>query len=224
MLRFWTMIAHYHGNIWNASEPARSLGVSQPTVRRYLDSLTDMFLVRQLAPWYQNLKKRQVKSPKIYVRDSGLLHQLLGIGTEKDLLAHPKCGASWEGYVLEEVLRLLEPEGAYFWATHTGAELDLLVFKNGRRIGIEVKRQDAPRITPSMRIALADLDLERLTVLYPGGQSYELGDDIRVVPVAVLGEADPSVILPGKKKRTRRSRAQPENSSERVSAGAGVVS
>lgn len=207
MLRFWTMIAHYHGNVWNAAEPSRSLGISQPTVRRYLDTLTDMFVVRQLAPWFQNLKKRQVKSPKIYVRDSGLLHQLLGIGSERDLLAHPKCGASWEGYVIEELLRLLAPDEAYFWATHTGAELDLLVFKDGRRIGIEVKRQDAPRITPSMRAALADLELERLAVVYPGSERYRLAENIDVIPLSDLETADPSVFLPGKKRRPGRSRS-----------------
>jgi predicted AAA+ superfamily ATPase len=207
MLRFWTMIAHYHGNIWNAAEPARSLAISQPTVRRYLDWLTDVFVVRQLSPWYQNLKKRQVKSPKVYVRDSGLLHQLLGIRTERDLLAHPKSGASWEGYVIEEVLKLLEPDEAYFWATHTGAELDLLLFKDGRRIGLEVKRQDAPGVTPSMRIALGDLEIERLFVLYPGERRYDLASDIHVVPAGALGEADPSVFLPRRKGRSRRGRS-----------------
>lgn len=196
MLRFWTMLAHYHGNVWNAAEPARSLGVSQPTVRHYLDLLTDLFIARQLAPWHANLKKRQVRSPKVYVRDSGLLHQLLGIRTEGDLLSHPKHGASWEGYAIEEMIKLTEPDEAYFWATHTGAELDLLIFKHGRRYGVEAKREDGPRITPSMRIALADLRLEHLTVLYPGNRRYALDERITVVPLADLAAGDPYAILP----------------------------
>ena len=117
LLRFWTMLAHYHGQVWNAADPARSLGVSEPTVRRYLDLLTGLFMVRQLQPWHQNLGKRQVRAPKIYLRDTGLLHQLLGVRSEKDLLAHPKCGASWEGYAIEETLKLIQPDEAYFWAT-----------------------------------------------------------------------------------------------------------
>ena len=205
MLRFWTMLAHYHGGIWNAAEPARSLGLSQPTVRRYLDLLTDLFIVRQLAPWHENLKKRQVKSPKIYVRDSGLLHRLLGIATEKDLLSHPKSGSSWEGYAIEEVLRVVRPDDAYFWATHTGAELDLLLMWQGRRIGVEVKRQDAPQLTPSMRIAVSDLALDQLTVLYPGNRVYELADRVRVAPFDSLVEEGPSILLPRRGERRRRT-------------------
>lgn len=184
--RFWTMVAHYHGNIWNAAEPARSLGVSEPTVRRYLDLLTGVFMVRQLPPWHENLGKRQVKAPKIYVRDSGLLHALLGIRTERELLHHPKCGASWEGYAVEEVCKLLQPDEAYFWATHQGAELDLLLLKDGRRLGVEIKRTDAPSLTPSMRIALADLRLEHLVVLYPGTRRYSLAAQVTVVPLSDL--------------------------------------
>jgi len=206
MLRFWTMLAHYHGNVWNAAEPARSLGVSQPTVRHYLDLLTDLFIIRQLAPWHENLQKRQVRSPKVYVRDSGLLHQLLGIRTEQDLLAHPKSGASWEGYAIEEALKLTEPSEAYFWATHTGAELDLLIFKKGRRYGIEAKRQDAPRITPSMRAALTDLRLDHLTVLYPGTRRYSLHYHITVVPLSELASGDPGSVLPPRTRRGRGSR------------------
>lgn len=202
MWRFWTMLAHYHGNLWNAAEPARSLGVSQPTTRHYLDILTDLFVARQLAPWHANLKKRQVRSPKIYVRDSGLLHQLLGIRTERELLSHPKHGASWEGYAIEETIKLTEPEELYFWATHTGAELDLLLFKGGRRYGVEVKRQDAPRMTPSMRSAMTDLRLEHLTVLYPGDRRYALDKRVTVVPLANLASGDPESVLP----RSRRSR------------------
>jgi len=186
MLRFWTMVAHYHGNIWSAAEPARSLGISEPTVRRYLDALTGLFMVRQLQPWHENLGKRQVKSPKIYVRDSGLLHQLLGIRTDKELLSHPKCGASWEGYAVEEALKHFQPDEAYFWATHQGAELDLLLFKDGRRLGVEIKRMDAPTLTPSMRIALENLRLDRLVILYPGSTRYVLAKRVEVLPLATL--------------------------------------
>ena len=186
MLRFWTMVAHYHGNIWSAAEPARSLGISEPTVRRYLDALTGLFMVRQLQPWHENLGKRQVKSPKIYVRDSGLLHQLLGIRTDKELLSHPKCGASWEGYAVEEALKHFQPDEAYFWATHQGAELDLLLFKDGRRLGVEIKRMDAPTLTPSMRIALENLRLDRLVILYPGSTRYALAKRVEVLPLATL--------------------------------------
>ena len=184
MMRFLTMLAHYHGQIWNAAEPARSLGISETAVRRYLDLLTGAYLVRQLAPWHENLGKRQVKSPKLYWRDSGLLHQLLGIGERSDLLAHPKCGASWEGFVLESLLRALAPDEAYFWATHTGAELDALFIREGFRLGIEIKRADAPRLTPSMRHALADLKLDLLWVVYPGDQAYALHELVRALPLA----------------------------------------
>jgi predicted AAA+ superfamily ATPase len=190
MQRFWTMLAHYHGQIWNAAELARSLGVSQPTVRRYLDVLSGVFMIRQLQPWYANLKKRQVKSPKIYFRDSGLLHYLLGIYTERDLLTHPKLGASWEGYALEETLKTLKPDEAYFWATHSGAELDLLLLKNGRKTGVEIKWMDAPRLTASMRIALDDLQLDHLAVIYPGEQSYPLSERVTVVPLFKSAEIE----------------------------------
>ena len=186
LLRFWTMLAHYHGQIWNAADPARSLGVNESTVRRYLDLLEGVFMVRQLPAWHENLKKRQVKSPKIYFRDSGLLHQLLGIRTPADLLTHPKCGASWEGYVIEEVLTHVQPDETYFWATHAGAEIDLLLFKNGRRIGVAVKRADAPRLTPSMRTALADLHLDRLQVVYPGEMRYQLAEKVEVLPISQM--------------------------------------
>jgi hypothetical protein len=181
LLRFWTMLAHYHGQVWNAAELARSLGVNESTVRRYLDLLEGVFMVRQLQPWHENLKKRQVKSPKVYFRDSGLLHQLLGIRNLRDLLSHPKSGASWEGYVIEEVIKRLQPDDTFFWATHGGAELDLLLFMDGRRLGIEVKRVDAPRLTPSMRVALEDLALDRLVVLYPRGHRYPLAERVEAV-------------------------------------------
>ena len=204
LLRFWTMLAHYHGGIWNAAEAARSLGVSEPTARRYLDLLTGLFLVRQLPPWHENLKKRQVKAPKVYVRDSGLLHALLGLGTEREILSHPKAGASWEGYAMEEVLQSVRPEAAHFWATHTGAELDLLLIVRGRRIGIEVKFQDAPRLTPSMRIALADLGLAHLVVIYPGDTRYPMSDRVTAVPLAELASAGAAAVMaPGTSGRRR---------------------
>ena len=164
LLRFWTMVAHYHGQTWNATEPARALGVSPTTTRRYLDLLTDALMVRQLQPWHANLGKRQVKSPKVYVRDSGLLHQLLGLETEKALLSHPKIGASWEGFVIEQVLAIEPHDEAFFWATHQGAEIDLILRRGDRLFGVECKRADAPRLTPSIRIALDDLGLERVAV------------------------------------------------------------
>ena len=186
LLRFWTMLAHYHGQVWNAAEPSRSLGIGETSVRRYLDLLEAVYMVRQLQPWHQNLKKRQVKSPKVYIRDSGLLHQLLGIRTLPELFSHPKCGASWEGYVIEELINSVQPDEVYFWATHAGAELDLLLFKDGRRFGVEIKRADAPRLTPSMRIALEDLLLDRLLVIYPGERRYSLSEQVEVVPFMEL--------------------------------------
>jgi predicted AAA+ superfamily ATPase len=182
--RFWNMIAHYHGQIWNAAELARALAINESTVRRYLDLMTGVFMARQLPPWFENLGKRQVKAPKVYVRDTGLLHTLLGITSQRDLELHPKVGASWEGYAVEEVLKALRPDEAYFWATHTGAEIDLVLFKNGRRIGVECKRADAPTLTPSMRIALADLRLDELHVVYPGTKRYTLAKKIEVRPLA----------------------------------------
>lgn len=189
LFRFWSMLAHYHGQVWNAAEPAKSLGVSQPTVRRYLDLLTGFFMVRQLAPWHANLKKRQVKSPKIYFRDSGLLHQILGIRSEKDLLGSPKCGASWEGYVIEEVIQACQPDESYFWGTHNGAEIDLIMVKDGRLIGMECKRVDAPKLTPSMQIAMSDLKLDRIAVIYPGLKRYPLTDKIEAVPLQELSRS-----------------------------------
>ena len=184
LLRFLAMLAHYHGQIWNAAEPARSLGISEITVRRYLDLLTGAYLVRQLPPWFANIGKRQVRSPKIYWRDCGLLHQLLGIADEQALLSHPRCGASWEGFALEHMLQRLQPDEAYFWATHTGAELDALLIKDGRRLGLEIKRADAPRLTSSMRHALDDLELDALWVIYPGSLRYRLHERIEVLPFA----------------------------------------
>jgi predicted AAA+ superfamily ATPase len=187
--RFWNMLAHYHGQIWNAAELARAMAVNESTVRRYLDLLTGVFMVRQLPPWFENLGKRQVKAPKVYLRDSGLLHALLGITNQRDLEHHPKVGASWEGYAVEEVLKALQPEEAYYWATYSGAEIDLVLFKRGRRIGVECKRADAPTITPSMRIALDNLKLDELMVVYPGEKRYRLGKGVEVVPLAEMVNA-----------------------------------
>lgn len=184
--RFWSMLAHYHGQIWNAAELARAMAVNESTVRRYLDLLTGVLMVRQLPPWFENLGKRQVKAPKIYLRDSGLLHALLGVTNQRDLEHHPKVGASWEGYAVEEVLKALQPDEAYYWATYSGAEIDLVLFKRGRRIGVECKRADAPTLTPSMRIAMADLKLDELLVVYPGDKRYSLAAKIGAVPLAHL--------------------------------------
>jgi predicted AAA+ superfamily ATPase len=190
LLRFWRMLAHYHGQVWNAAEPARALGISQPTARRYLDVLEEIFMVRVLPPWHENLSKRQVKAPKIYFRDSGLLHYLLGIRSELDLQTHPKLGASWEGYAIEEVLKVVNADEVYFWGTHSGAELDLLIFKDGQRLGVECKHSDAPRLTPSMRAALADLRLDRLLVFYPGDRPYPLAERVHVLPLSRLADPD----------------------------------
>ena len=190
MGRFWAMLAHYHAQTWNAAEPARALGASPGVVRRYLDVLTDALMVRQLQPWFANLKKRQVKAPKIYVRDSGLLHRLLGIDTEKALLTHPRIGASWEGFVIEQVLATEPHDEAFFWATHQGAEIDLILRRCGDLYGVECKLADAPRITPSIRIALSDLGLTRVAVLYPGAQRFPLSERVEVVPLSALSRGE----------------------------------
>lgn len=184
--RFWSMLAHCHGQIWNAAEPARSLGVSEATVRRHLDWLAQAYLVRQLQPWHANLGKRQVKAPKVYLRDTGLLHELLGVADAAALARHPKSGASWEGFALDQVLRVARPDEAYFWATHAGAELDLLMIKDGRRVGVEFKLADAPRLTASAHIALRDLELDRLYLVHPAGRRYELTERIEAVPLSAL--------------------------------------
>ncbi|MBI4353435.1 MAG: ATP-binding protein [Candidatus Omnitrophica bacterium] len=184
--RFWTMLAHSHGQTWNAAPFAASLGISQPTVRRYLDILTGLFVVRQIQPWYANIKKRQVKAPKVYIRDTGVLHSLMGLKTEFEILRHPGCGASWEGFVIEEVIHAVKPDDVYYWATHQGAEIDLVFFKGGRMYGIEIKRAGAPILTSSMRIALEDLKLERMAVIYPGERRYELHKKISVVPFETI--------------------------------------
>jgi len=190
LMRFWTMIAHYHGQTWNAAEASRSFGVSDMTVRRYLDILESVFMIRVLQPWYANIHKRQVKSPKIYFRDSGLLHSLLGIYSELDLYTHPKIGASWEGYAIEEIIKAMRPDETYFWGTHNGAELDLLLLKDGKRIGVECKRKDAPHLTNSMKIAMEDLQLDKLMVFYPGEKTYPLAERIDVIPLIRLADTE----------------------------------
>jgi hypothetical protein len=186
--RFWMMLAHYHGQTFNSSELGRSLDISDTTARRYLDLLTGTFMVRQLQPWTENLGKRQVKTPKIYFRDSGIFHILLGLEKGRDIETHPKLGASWEGFALESVIRSLDipSEEAYFWGTHNQAELDLLVFKGGRRFGFEFKYTDAPRTTKSMAAALEDLSLERLYVVFPGDQRFPLGATIEAVGLGAI--------------------------------------
>jgi predicted AAA+ superfamily ATPase len=183
MGRFWTMLAHYHGQIWNGSEIAASLGVAPNTARAWLDALEQTFMVRRLLPWHANLGKRLVKSPKLYFRDTGLLHALLGIHDTLQLLTHPKLGASWEGFVIEQTLGAESPEEAWFYGVHGGSELDLLMIKNGRRIGVEAKRTDAPTLTRSMQTAKTDLKLDELRVIYPGPRTYTLADDIIAQPL-----------------------------------------
>ncbi len=184
--RFWTMIAHFHGQVWNAATFARSLGVSAPTARRYLDILSGAFMVRQIQPWHANIKKRQVKSPRIYLRDSGLLHTLLSLQTMPDVLSHPKVGASWEGFVIEEILASVQSRDFYFWSTYSGAELDGLLFRRGRAVGFEIKRTDAPTRTKSMVSAIQELDLEHLYVVYPGKQTYRVDDRITALSIRDL--------------------------------------
>ena len=183
LVRFWAMLAHYHGQIWNAAELARSLAVGETSVRRYLDLLADLLMVRQLPAWHANLKKRQVRAPKIYFRDTGLLHCQLGIRSSYELSTHPRLGASWEGRAIEETIRATKPDEAFFWATHQGAEIDLLLAKRGRLYGVECKYTDMPRVTPSMLAALGELGLERVAVLYPGNRRAPLHDKIEAVPL-----------------------------------------
>ena len=180
--RLLAMLAHYHGQIVNVAELANALQIGQGTVRRYLDLLEQLFLIRQLRPWHENLRKRQVKRPKLYFRDAGLYHHLLGIATMDELHRHPKIGASWEGFIIEKIAFEAEPDQLHFWATHNGAELDLLMIVRGRRIGVEIKRVDAPRRTTSMTIACRDLSLDALDVVYPGPKRYAISDRITAVP------------------------------------------
>jgi predicted AAA+ superfamily ATPase len=184
--RFWTMVSHYHAQIWNGSEIAASLGIAPNTARHYLDALEETFMIRRLQPWHENLGKRLVKTPKIYFRDSGLFHAMQGIADPANLQLHPKLGASWEGFALEETLHVLNPLHAYFYAVHSGAELDLFLLHRGKRLGIEFKRQDAPKMTRSMRVAMEDLKLDELWVVYPGVREYKLEDRIKVCPLSMI--------------------------------------
>lgn len=196
MRRFWTMLAHYHGQTWNASELGRSLGLSDKTMRHYLDLLSGAFMIRQLQPWFENLSKRQVKAPKIYLQDSGLLHALLDMPDMKSLLGRPKCGASWEGFALEQTLRLVRPSQAYFWATYSGPKLDLLFFHRGKRYGVEFKFSEAPTAMRSMRAALTDLNLAHLWIVYPGRDSYPVETNITVLPLTEVQDIRKAIISP----------------------------
>ena len=188
MRRFWTMLAHWHGQTWNASELGRAMSLSDKTVRRYLDLLTGTYMVRQLQPWFENVAKRQVKAHKVYLRDSGLLHTLLDVHSDAALLSHPRVGASWEGFVIEQILRSLQPSSAWFWAAHGAGELDLLIFENGRRIGFEVKFSEAPNVTRAMHNVLRLLDLDHLFVVCPTRDAYPVDARITVLPVSDLPE------------------------------------
>ncbi len=186
--RFWTMLAHYHGQIWNAAQFANSFGVTNKTVSHYLELLSSAFVVRRLQPWHANIKKRQVKAPKIYISDSGLLHTLLRLTTLADVQSHPKLGASWEGFVMGQIIQhtAVAPHESFFWATHGGAELDLLLVRGKRRWGFEIKRTSSPTITPSMRSALADLKLQRLHVVHAGQHTFHLAKNIKAVAISEL--------------------------------------
>jgi uncharacterized protein len=186
--RFWMMLAHYHGQQFNASELGKSMGVADTTVSRYLDILTGTFMVRRLSPWFENIKKRQIKAPKIYLRDSGILHRLIGIPNMEQMVTHPKLGASWEGFALEHVIRAsgVSEEEVYYWGVHNQAELDLLLFREGKRLGFEIKYTDTPRVTSSQRSALEHLGLDLLTIVCPGNADYRLDDKIRVLGLSRL--------------------------------------
>jgi len=190
LLRFWTMLAHYHAQTWNGAELARSIGTGEGPVRHYLDLLESLFLIRVLQPWHANLAKRQVKSPKVLIRDTGLLHALLGLRSRLDLLSHPKFGASWEGFAIEQVLEAVRPDEAFFWATHNGAEMDLVLKHRGRLFGVECKRTDTPRLTPSIRHALDDLALERVWIVYPGDRRLNLHERVEALPLTGLAAPD----------------------------------
>lgn len=186
--RFWTMLANYHGQIWNASEFGRSFGVADTTIRNYLDLMTSAMVIRQLSPWHENISKRQVKAPKIYIGDSGVLNTLLGLRTLRDLEGHPKVGASWEGFVIEQIIYRLaaRADECFFWATHGGVELDLLVVRGRQRLGFEIKRTTSPQITPSMRYALSDLHLRSLDVIHAGETTFPMSPKVRAVALTRL--------------------------------------
>lgn len=188
--RFWTMVAHYHGHVWNAADLARSMGTKEDTAKKYLDILTGTFLIRQLPPWFENIGKRIVKSAKVFIRDSGILHALLGLRDGSHVQSHPKLGFSWEGFALEQLLGIsTDGKDVYFYKTHGGAELDCMILSNGRRYGFEFKYEDSPSTTKSMYIVLQDLGLEKLFVVYPGAWKYPLTENIEVVPLSKLSDA-----------------------------------
>ena len=189
--RFWNMLCHFHGQIWNASELARSLAANEKTARHYLDILAGAYMIRALPAWHENIGKRQVKSSKVYLRDSGLLHAMLGIRTRAQLESHPRYGASWEGFALEQTLARFGDRHAWFWATQRGAELDLMVLHEGRRIGFEFKCADAPGMTRSLGIALTDLKLDRAFVVYPGATRYPLSDRVEAIPLSEIPTLKP---------------------------------
>lgn len=186
MRKFWMMMAHYHGQIWKASEFSRSLGISEPTAKRYLDILSGTYMVRQLQPWYENLKKRQVKSPKVYIRDSGILHALLSL-PDNQIMTHVKLGASWEGFVIEQIMQKMDSRDYFYWRTHTGVELDLLILKNSKRYGFEIKYSEKPQVTQSMRLAMEDLKLDKLFLVYQGKHQFEIENGIKLLPAQMLG-------------------------------------
>jgi len=195
MRRFWTMLAHYHAQTWNGAELSRALGVSERVTRRHLGSLVDALVVRQLQPWFVNTGKRLVKSPKVYVRDSGLLHGLLSIDSMDTLLNHPKVGASWEGFVVEQVAALVGATPLHFWGTQAGAEIDLVLSVEGKAVGLEIKRTGNPKVTPSIRNALADLSLDHVFIVYPGSEQYVLGDRVQAMPLVKLLGSDLATLV-----------------------------
>jgi len=186
--KFWVMICHYHGGIFNASELGKSLGISYHTAKQYLDILEGTFMIRVLQPWYENLKKRQVKTPKIYFRDSGIYHTLLGLNNSESVIYSPKIGASWEGFALEQTIRYYnaETEECYFWSSHNTAEIDLLIFKDGKRIGFEFKYTDTPKITPSIKISLEDLKLDQIKIIFPGNINFKLSEKVEAIGLTSL--------------------------------------
>lgn len=185
MRRFWIMLAHYHGQIWKASEFARSMGVSEPTVKSYLDILSGSYMVRQVQPWFENIQKRQVKAPKIFIRDSGLLHALLSL-KDSEIQTNPKLGASWEGFVIEQIINRMKTRDFYYWRTHAGLELDLLVMKNGKRLGFEIKYSETPKVTRSMHQIIDDLKLDQFFIVYQGRHRLELDDKIQLLPITEI--------------------------------------
>jgi hypothetical protein len=201
--RFWTMLAHYHAQPWNAADLARAMSVKEDTARHYLDILTGAFMVRQLMPWFENVGKRVVKSPKVYFRDTGLLHSLLGLTTTDQVLGHPRFGFSWEGFAMEHVLRAVQGErDAYFYRTHAGAELDLLIMRRGKRYGFEFKFEDAPRASRSMHVVIEDLGLEHLWIVYSGERALSLGDRISTLPLEAIDQLLP-IFQPGRSRKLK---------------------